>query len=355
MIHPGWFGGSAGHRRITKRTVREAILSDSRGQPRPGRPVFPASRSVAGALSRTARTAVAIHAVSEGGTPLADVGDRHSHLESRDPAGLRADVKAAGCGPGSEGRRAAVPDGLSRDTVQPADSGVYVARRERYGAGPRGNLALDVARPGRSVPDREAPRVILRRFTRDTFAVGADRSGCEGVQEGGSMQPHEKALTNGQVPSEVARAGPPLGGCASARRQVRVIDQLARRCRATRSGAAAPTAENAQRATGALMWCRSFSAFPGTVQRVPGARRHVAWYVRWQTGGSGARQAPVVARDSVLAAPAATAQRGRHISIPEPAQALGEPGEPPGTRLSQTAASGAHAPTHARGRHDPWT
>jgi hypothetical protein len=51
----------------------------------------------------------------------------------------------------------------------------------------------------------------------------------------------------------------------------------------------------------------------------------------------------------VFAAPAATAQRGRHID-PEPAQALGEPGEPPGTRLPKTAASGAHAPTHARGR-----
>jgi hypothetical protein len=81
---------------------------------------------------------------------------------------------------------------------------------------------------------------------------------------------------------------------------------------------------------------------PGPVQRVLGASRHVAWYVRWQTAGSGARERGVVAHGSVLAPPAAAAQRGWHIDL-EFAQALGEPGEPAGTRLSRNG--GQAAPT----------
>ena len=78
---------------------------------------------------------------------------------------------------------------------------------------------------------------------------------------------------------------------------------------------------------------------PGPVQRVLGASRHVAWYVRWQTGGSGARERGVVARGNVLAPPAAAAQRGWHIDL-EFAQA---PGEPARTRLSRNG--GQAAPT----------
>ena len=165
--------------------------------------------------------------------------------------------------------------------------------------------ALPLTWFGRAVQYRTGKRrerssaVCAGHFARSWLTGWAAR----GSQEGGSMQPHEQTRRTGTSRQRLHAPGP-LGACATPRRRARMVDRLARRYRSARHRATAQSVDARKRGADMVSVLRRI---PGTGQRVLGAARHVAWYVRWQAGVSRPRKGGVVARDRALAPPPAAA------------------------------------------------